>query len=270
MGMGENFTEPRPILPLNQETLERHGLEVYGGSCRVEEAKVICLADPNHAADVRHYGAFLREVCGPEDSILIEGYELEQADRYGVEDMGRVASWEDPAVYLLAVLVSMRDSQVARRVDLMFGTKIMALLARQSPEYREAAEKDLKRIAALERAAAALSEAYNHVVLDLRDQILQNQFIAALGRPGRTFVIAGAGHFEPTSFFSDAYAANIPLVGIRPASELPEDPDLLEAYRRSEEKGDRSDIKALCLAALGNRNQTIASLASLRAVPPGS
>lgn len=224
-----------PVPLLTEELLMKHSLDVADGICPPEEAKIICLTDPDHMANTQFLGRLIQEVRGPDDHILIEGYELEHAATYGVEGMDNVASWEDPAVYALALLVAGRHLKVTERLEAMrenvqraswlkrlAGRMISAVSGRQT---------ELKRWEAVDQRLDATS---HQCVRAMRDEAIQSHLTAAANRPGRTFIIAGAEHFRSNTFLLNMVIRRFPLIVLEPMSEVLEDESAAEAAYSSD------------------------------------
>lgn len=230
------------------EFLNSLGFERYAGNVSFSEARIVGVADTNHAGDRTVYAALMENLLTPMDCVLVESTNIaESSEVFHLQRAGRIDTWEDPALYAL--------------VRLLFSTKLlleekakMLTLPTLNNMYEAGRSIENGQDIPLERYTEALrriSAAYKDRAVDARNKILFQHALEALPTvAGKEYIIAGVRHFRLDPKYPDEFDVcghiaqnSIPFVVLQPNKKLSFRPVDVRAYYNSKRDIDRASFK---------------------------
>lgn len=246
--LGARIQEPLPETAEAEDGfLYQYGLKRFAGNSQLRNARYIGLADPDHAADYRYIGHFIRDMHDPDadDSLRFEGDSLQAAkESYWLPDIVKTASWENMESYYLAILTLSRLAIVNQ----LFQDRLATQEHLEDEAMCDVTGK-VPRAARLGQALCVLVNLSDDVDIRQRNVPFTNNVITSvLSSKGTTFSTAGKLHYDH-NFCINMDLLGIPYVLLEPAhQEQVTDADE-ESYLIQFVTIDRADIKARWLAA---------------------
>ena len=232
------------VSPLTPDLLDLYGFERFDGFMPVESAKVIGIADTNHAVRLSSIGTLLNRMMRPDDALLIEGMPIDKIlDHYNVHHSSAV-SWEEPKRYALTSLILGRLFMLEDAYNLALhaeNTAPMLPFTTDVQSGRPYLERIRLALECLDRTVKDI------VIADRNITLAERVATAAATASGRVYFIAGYGHF--TKQFRGLMIRNgLSYMCVKPQHTPIPSAAEVSAYRRLFTSDDRKVLKLRWLA----------------------